>query len=656
MAPEEHFGLDQNFWNQIFEDNNSVISFQDGYLSNPGGSFNQGPSLSFSNSFVQTPYQNAEYVPESINITVQSNQTNSETSYDESSLITGLDSSVYGGSYSHEAGFNHVESHGSISGSPSVNQLSPQWSHQFSLPAHQASVSPVMMLKNLRLDPIQEAQLTLWHAKQLKCYNDHVIASKMLQEQQMPHQLERVTNFRPQQPTNVAMNAGLAIRRINAYVHYRRQRPPDNDILYWRSFVMHYYSPYVKKKTCFSKYALGGSSHTHGIFSQTGTWKCEVCGSTSGKGFVETYDGLPRLNQLYFSSGDVVDELLYLEVSKEKMLPDGSLMLSFGTAVQTSIYTHSRVVHEGQLQVILTPQYQIISWDFCVQHHEVFLPRRLIAAQVSDCVKGAKCCKGNGDATGRSLGQEHDSSSNRNRLAAAARKLATTVDQSHVSDLGLSKHFVRSLQVSELLNSMKDLMTCSLNDNTSPIDTLKQYGRRSTNPKLETSHVERRSPMQPTSARLPERRFYPVGNARRTTDYISNETVMYNSPSLIPTLYQSPILPAQRSSGPEQFMINDLLAHIQSDGAKRARSENKSQRTQKKRRVGNDQVSNGLKTGLLQWTRQFTNRSSGKRGNNRNSSCSSNSSRMFPDCNFLKRDPDGDEDYTSPAQTLGDHP
>ncbi|XP_074321808.1 putative transcriptional regulator SLK2 [Silene latifolia] len=547
-----------------------------------------------------------------------------------------------------------MESLGSISGPQSIEQLSPQGPHHFSLPAHQASVSPVMMLKNLRLDPIQEAQVALWHAKQLKCYSDLILASRMLQEKQIPHQLELVPNSRPQEASNVVMNAGLAIRKIQAYVHYRRQRPSDNNILYWRSFVMNFFSPYVQKKTCFSKYALGGSSHSHGIFSQMDTWKCEICESASGKGFVETYDALPRLNQLYFSSGDVVDELLYLEVLKEKTLPDGSLMLRFGKAVQTSIYAHCRVVHEGQLQVIFTPQLKIIAWDFCVQHHEVFLPRKLIVAQANDCTESAKRSK----AAGRSLVQEHDSLSNDNGLAAAARKLATTVEQSHVSDLGLSKHFVRSLQVAELFNSMKDLMTCSLNNNTSPIETLKQYGRGSTNPKLETRHVELRSAMQPNSSRLPERRYYLARDAHLTTDYISNETGMHNSPSLIPTLYQSPISPAQRSSGPEQFMINDLLAHIQRDVAKKPRSESMSQRTQKKRRVGNDQVSNGLTTGRVQWTRQLMNRSSGKRGNNKglNSSCSSNSSRMFPDCNFLKRDPDGDEDYTSPAQTQVDHP
>lgn len=88
-------------------------------------------------------------------------------------------------------------------------------------------------------------------------------------------------------------------------------------------------------------------------------------------------------------------------------------MVEYSKAVQESIYEQLRVVHEGQLRIIFTPELkvnwevnltwiffvfifqfaflplsvpdhlQILSWEFCARRHEELLPRRLVAPQVN---------------------------------------------------------------------------------------------------------------------------------------------------------------------------------------------------------------------------------------------------------------------------------
>ena len=123
-----------------------------------------------------------------------------------------------------------------------------------------------------------------------------------------------------------------------------------------------------------------------------------------------TFEVLPRLNEIKFGSG-VIDELLYLDLPRECRLSSGVMMLEYGKAVQESVYEQLRVVREGQLRVIFTPDlkvyifshfdcctvvifflnllhmFQILSWEFCARHHEELLPRRLVAPQVRHIFK-----------------------------------------------------------------------------------------------------------------------------------------------------------------------------------------------------------------------------------------------------------------------------
>ncbi|KAK9716510.1 hypothetical protein RND81_06G238200 [Saponaria officinalis] len=471
MTPEEFFGSDHQPRNHLSENNSSS---------------RQNPSS-----------QNGQYIFWNTNNGVLSNPTNSGTSLDERSSITGVNSSMYGGPLSQRPGFNRAQSAASITGP-------------------QTFFPPTTTCKNRRLVMMQEEaripnNTSAWQG--VHC-----------QQQQRPRQQLVCTAVQPQQ-------AGQAVKRLTSYLHFQRHRPPNNDMRYWRSFVRHYYSPQVKRRTCFSRYA-----HLENRIAEVEPWTCPICGCTPANGFAEKFDVLPRLHHLYFNSSGVVDECMFLDSPTEITSPGGSIMLYYDKAVKESIYKSCRVVHEGKLRVVFTSQLQIISWDFCVQHHEVLLSRRLISSQVNDLIKDATSSKPDDDANG-------------NRVSDAARKLEAMVNPPEVSDSGFPKHFVLNLQVSEVVNSMKDLMDFSINTNTSPIETLKRFGKNPANGELETT-------------------------ASAQNVQLTGKTVSHNRkpPLAVPGMYHQNPPSARIIPKVEQFMLNDLLNHMQQEATQQTQS------------------------------------------------------------------------------------
>ena len=67
---------------------------------------------------------------------------------------------------------------------------------------------------------------------------------------------------------------------------------------------------------------------------------------------------LPRLNEIKYGSG-VIDELLFLDVPRERKFANGIMMLEFSKAVQESVYEQLRVVREGQLRIIFAPDLKV---------------------------------------------------------------------------------------------------------------------------------------------------------------------------------------------------------------------------------------------------------------------------------------------------------
>ncbi|KAJ4713006.1 putative Transcriptional corepressor SEUSS [Melia azedarach] len=287
---------------------------------------------------------------------------------------------------------------------------------------------------------------------------------EMLQQQQMRrHQLQQVGL---QVPAAYALHSGVCSRRLMQYMYHLRHRPSDNGIAYWRKFVAEYYAPFAKKRWCLSLYDNVGD-HGLGVFPKTAAtdaWQCDICGSKSGRGFEANSEALPRLNKITFESG-VIDELLYLDLPHERVQFSGLMILEYGKAVHEIVYEQFRVVREGKLRVIFTPDLKILSWEFCSWRHEEFLPRNLVAPQVNQLVQAAQKYQSAINCSGSDGPSPHDLQENCN----------INIELQLVDNLGFPKRYVRCLQIAEIVSSMKDLITFSLNNNSGPMESLKNY-------------------------------------------------------------------------------------------------------------------------------------------------------------------------------------
>ncbi|KAI7727704.1 hypothetical protein M8C21_017929 [Ambrosia artemisiifolia] len=251
---------------------------------------------------------------------------------------------------------------------------------------------------NPQLQSLIQQQRLRQQQQQLVQSLSPVQRAHLLQQQQQQQQLQLRQQLQQQslQPANAMKrpyDGGVCSRRLMQYLYHQRQWPADNSISYWRKFVAEYYSPRAKKRCCLSLYDNVGH-HSLGVFPQSAmdAWQCDICGSKSGRGFEATFEVLPRLNEIKFDSG-VIDELLFLDLPREYRFPSGIMVLEYGQAVQESIYDQLRVVREGQLKVIFTPDLKILSWEFCARRHEELLPRRLVAPQVNQLLQVAQKCQ-----------------------------------------------------------------------------------------------------------------------------------------------------------------------------------------------------------------------------------------------------------------------
>ncbi|KAK1366618.1 putative transcriptional regulator SLK2 [Heracleum sosnowskyi] len=295
------------------------------------------------------------------------------------------------------------------------------------------------------------------------------------QQQQMRQQLQHAVQ--PTSGVKRPYDGGVCSRRLMQYLYHQRQRPADNTFAYWRKFVAEYYSPRAKKRWCLSLYDNVGL-HSLGVFPQAAmdAWQCDICGSKSGRGFEATFDVLPRLNEIKFGSG-VIDELLYLDLPRECRFPSGIMMLEYGKAVQETVYEQLRVVREGRLRVIFTADLKILSWEFCARHHEELLPRRLVAPQVNQLLQVAQKCQSTIMESGPDGVSQEDLQNNSDMVVTAGRQLAKSLELQSLNDLGFSKRYVRCLQISEVVNNMKDLMDFCRGQKDGPIESLKKFPR-----------------------------------------------------------------------------------------------------------------------------------------------------------------------------------
>ncbi|CAI0404239.1 unnamed protein product [Linum tenue] len=315
------------------------------------------------------------------------------------------------------------------------------------------------------MPPMQRAQFQQQQQLQLR--------QQQMQQQQHQQQAMQPTSV----PVKRPYDGGVCARRMMQYLYHQRQRPAENTIAYWRKFVAEYYSPRAKKRWCLSLYDNVGH-HALGVFPQAAmeAWQCDICGSKSGRGFEATFEVLPRLNEIKFGSG-VIDELLFLDLPRECRFSSGIMMLEYGKAVQESVYEQLRVVREGQLRVIFTHDLKILSWEFCARRHEELLPRRVVAPQVNQLVQVAQKCQSTISESGADGVSQQDLQASSNMVLTAGRQLAKSLELQSLNDLGFSKRYVRCLQISEVVNSMKDLIDFCREQKAGPIESLKVYPR-----------------------------------------------------------------------------------------------------------------------------------------------------------------------------------
>ncbi|KAK6115631.1 hypothetical protein DH2020_007900 [Rehmannia glutinosa] len=283
---------------------------------------------------------------------------------------------------------------------------------------------------------------------------------KAMPQQRSPLQPQ----FQPQNmpirsPVKPVYEPGMCARRLTHYMYQQQHRPEDNNIEFWRKFVAEYFAPNAKKKWCVSMY--GSGRQTTGVFPQA------------------TVEVLPRLFKIKYESG-TLEELLYVDMPREYQNSSGQIVLDYAKAIQESVFEQLRVVRDGQLRIVFSPDLKICSWEFCARRHEELIPRRLLIPQVSQLGTAAQKYQAATQNTSPSVSVS-ELQNNCNMFVASARQLAKALEVPLVNDLGYTKRYVRCLQISEVVNSMKDLIDYSRETGAGPMESLAKFPRR-TNP------------------------------------------------------------------------------------------------------------------------------------------------------------------------------
>ncbi|KAJ1407557.1 LIM-domain binding protein/SEUSS [Sesbania bispinosa] len=233
------------------------------------------------------------------------------------------------------------------------------------------------------------AQMNLLHHQRLLQFQQHqqqqLLKAIPQQRSQLPQQFQQ-QNMPIRSPVKPAYEPGMCARRLTHYMYQQQHRPEDNNIDFWRKFVAEYFAPNAKKKWCVSMY--GSGRQTTGVFPQD-VWHCEICNRKPGRGFEATAEVLPRLFKIKYESG-TLEELLYVDMPREYHNSSGQIVLDYAKAIQESVFEQLRVVRDGQLRIVFSPDLKICSWEFCARRHEELIPRRLLIPQISEVVNSMK--------------------------------------------------------------------------------------------------------------------------------------------------------------------------------------------------------------------------------------------------------------------------
>ncbi|OEL32704.1 putative transcriptional regulator SLK2 [Dichanthelium oligosanthes] len=274
-------------------------------------------------------------------------------------------------------------------------------------------------------------------------------------------------------PVRTPVENGICSRRILQYLFHKRHRPENNSITYWRKLVEEYFAPRARERWCVSSYENRGNSSAAAPQKALDTWRCDICNTHGGKGYDATYEVLPRLFQIRFDHG-VIDEQLNFDSANEYRLPNGQMMLEHAKVVQKSVYEHLHVIHEGHLRIIFTPELKVNNLLQVAQKYQ---------AAVSE--------------SGPAGISNNDAQTICNMFVTASRQLAKNLEHHTLNEHGLSKRYVRCLQISEVVNHMKDLIEFSHKNNLGPKESLNSYSK--TIAKFQNMHDPRQQLMAAAS-------------------------------------------------------------------------------------------------------------------------------------------------------------
>ncbi|KAI4963359.1 hypothetical protein ZWY2020_014976 [Hordeum vulgare] len=173
----------------------------------------------------------------------------------------------------------------------------------------------------------------------------------------------------------------------------------------------------------------------------------------------------------------------------EFRLPNGLLLLEHAKVVQKSIYEHQHVTHEGQLRIIFTPELKIMSWEFCSRKHDEYVTRKFLTDQVTHMMRATQSYQATVTKNGSAGLSNNEAQNACNQFASASRQLVKNIDHHSLNEHGLSKRYVRCLQISEVVNHMKDLIEFSHKNKLGPIEGLKNYPKQTAGPKLTVQNL-----------------------------------------------------------------------------------------------------------------------------------------------------------------------
>ncbi|KAG5525195.1 hypothetical protein RHGRI_031767 [Rhododendron griersonianum] len=356
----------------------------------------------------------------------------------------------------------------------------------------QAAAPPLNLLNQQRILHLQQQ-----HQQQL--------ALKSLPLQRSPsQQLFQTQNLPLRSPAKPVYEPGMCARRLTRYMYEQQHRPEDNNIEFWRKFVAEYFAPNAKKKWCVSLY--GSGRQTTGVFPQD-VWHCEICNRKPGRGFEATVEVLPRLFKIKYESG-TLEELLYVDMPREYQNSSGQIVLDYAKAIQESVFDQLRVVRDGQLRIVFSLDLKICSWEFCARRHEELIPRRLLIPQVTQLGIAAQKYQASTQNASSNLSVP-ELQSNCNMRGCSQDLLVLPIHRwcwknsgqigeddhevikgnlmhwdsiygktRHIDNMNFPCFFGVTLQISEVVNSMKDLIDYSRETGTGPMESLANFPRR----------------------------------------------------------------------------------------------------------------------------------------------------------------------------------